>query len=461
MWGKEGPSVFDESKIQKFWKDEPFDEMLPKLRGYISDYVLSLRGTEVPTIYCIWTALFTLASAIKREAWLEWFPDKIYPNLYMILVGPPSISHKTTAIEYATSILQNQINHIENFNFKYIKDLNILKDKATPEAILEQMIPSKKGGGYFNLIDKDGRVILDEKNQPLKYDNTSEVSIIIEELTSSINQTTYAQSLIETLTAIYNTRKTYEWTTIKRDKVTLVNLCTSFIGGTTISALRDSIPKQAKGDGFLSRTILVDMGDKNIRRYKRAMRVPNGPKPEDIEKRLAWIAENITKEYSFSKEADEYYGRWYNNFRDDLENNPSTIGIYGRKGLNVLKVALLISAARYNTTRLVSIEDFQAADELITKTILSTPDILSSIDEDVIHRKISTIRDYIKKSKEVQRRIVMRNHHLTSKEIDIIIDHLYKDGSIKIISPDGLERRTPSGSSKEIYKYVMEEPTIK
>ncbi len=156
------PKPFDESKDPNpFWigkYDDPFD-VFAEPKGFMTDLIYYLRGTEVPSVYTIWTSLVIVSSVVKREAWLEWYPKEFFNNLYVILLGP-SAGKKTTMIEIAIDLVDNYHRSIPDDNFRKMKSITVLKNKATPEAVLQTMKEAARARGVQ---------FRDEDNNPTGY----------------------------------------------------------------------------------------------------------------------------------------------------------------------------------------------------------------------------------------------------------------------------------------------------
>lgn len=450
------PKIFDAANVEKVWPDEYFDDCMPSSRGFVTDYVLSTRGMGVPTIYNVWCSLFCISSAVKREAWLKWYPSRLYANLYIILVGMPGISFKSTAISFVMNILIRVHTHIKNPNLKRVKLLKFIKNKATPEAILDQMIPSKKGGEGFRFVDSEGKELTDSNGKLKdKYYNTSEITLLLSELSAMMNKSSYMETLIGNLLDLYDPQDEYEWNTIKRGKQLMRNLYTNMLGGTTESSLKSSIPKSVLGDGFLSRTIVVPCVEYK-RKYAEPFPIIGGPTQEDLEKSLAWIAENTIGEYSLSKEAKEYNKNWYRSYREEIENFPTNIGLFSRKPIHVLKVAFLLSIQRYNSTSEISLQDMVDSVRIIDETLKHTPLLLKNILSGDYNKNLDHVISILKKHGNTDRRRLLQTSRLSSAQLDAILKELIKREEL-IITRDGIERKKPSRVGKELYRYVSEE----
>jgi len=92
-----------EKKSSTKSKKEP-----PKSRvldgNWLSAYGEYTTESESPDAYHLWTGLSILASATRRNLWLNQGIYLLFPNLYVILVGPPGVA-KSTTIRMGRNIL--------------------------------------------------------------------------------------------------------------------------------------------------------------------------------------------------------------------------------------------------------------------------------------------------------------------------------------------------------------------
>ena len=175
---------------RRLWKPDFYDHLIPREKSFVSDFIYHTRGIMTPTLACIWSALFLLQSVIKREAWLKWYPKSLYPNQYIIIIGGAGRVKKTTAVSIVgLEIINAYRKYIRDRNIYEMKHITIIKDKATPEAMLTAMMPeNKQSNGIYFLRDANGEYMLDDYGKAVQYFPTSEASIIVSELATMLSK---------------------------------------------------------------------------------------------------------------------------------------------------------------------------------------------------------------------------------------------------------------------------------
>jgi hypothetical protein len=456
------PIAYDETKAKdRFWKSDAGDELLPKRKGLITDFVYKHRGKQVSTLFTIWSTLFLLSSAIKREAYLRFGEKKLYTNFYCILVGPAGIAHKTEAINDATEVLEHFGDYITDVNFKIMKGMNIVADKASPEALLESLHPRNKPprdkqGFWF--LDADGKQIINPNTgRPMWYSKTSETAIVAHEFSTLAGQQKYNTGLTDNLLALYECDRPFTWRTVKRGKpIVFRNLHTTLIAGTTLTAFRESLSENVRSAGFLSRSVMVYCPSTPGRRFSRPRIVPGAPDEKELSKRLAWIAEHCVGEFDLTPDADKYYDQWYCKFWDDLENDTQFQGLRSRMHVLVLKVALLLRAQRYEVgPRLIDKQDIKDAILIIKKTWFEALPVMRGFESRDAKPFLGRLEEYIRTRTEVDRNILFRGGKFTAIEIREGITMLCEEGKIEIWKGKEL-KQYPSADGKELYKWIGE-----
>ena len=93
--------------------------------NWIDTYLRFTTFQEAPEKFHLWTALSTIASAVRRSVCLPRGYFNIYPNLYVAIVGPTGIT-KTTSADIGIELLEE------------VKDMELMKGgwKAPIRVIL-------------------------------------------------------------------------------------------------------------------------------------------------------------------------------------------------------------------------------------------------------------------------------------------------------------------------------------
>ena len=75
------------------------------LPDWLDSYLQYTENTESPRSYHEWCGLSVLAGALQRRVYLNMGFETIYPNMFVILIGPSGAARKGVALGIAKSFL--------------------------------------------------------------------------------------------------------------------------------------------------------------------------------------------------------------------------------------------------------------------------------------------------------------------------------------------------------------------
>lgn len=436
----ETPIPFDEHEVKQFWEYEDWDKLLPS-PGFITDFVLATRGLTTPTKFCIWSALFTISSVVRRDAELDWKPLRFFPNLYVFLVGPPCFTGKSTIIDhYIDKLLTSFHKHIKDPIEREKKKIrNKITSSCTPEALIN-------GLARRVIHPRDAKGAM----QDVKIG--SECCIVTGELSTFLGKQQYNAGLIQKLTSLYDCKENDRAITLSRTKDELEDIYVTLIGGMTQSGLENSIAEAALEEGFLSRVIIISQPEPT-RDYSMPLTVEGGPAIEDLQKRLAWISLNAKGIYTPSAKVKRAYDRWYRKFISLYAKGSMPRGCE-RHGKHLLKLAMLIRMNRYKPGTVIEMEDYMTARRMIDALQQDTEEATSMLGAGVTLRAMSVVRKYIKKRGTVARRDIRKSlsaRGILTDTMDAALRELMANGEITVLLK-GKVRRYP-GDIDEHYEW--------
>ena len=97
-----------------------------ELEDWISAYLKYTENTEPPISYHTWTAISLIAGALQRKVYMPWGHDIIYPNMYIVLIGPSGRARKGTAMNIGKDILKDIV-------------ISMTSESITREALIRDM----------------------------------------------------------------------------------------------------------------------------------------------------------------------------------------------------------------------------------------------------------------------------------------------------------------------------------
>jgi len=299
--------------------------------NWLRAYLEYTKESESPDSYHLWTGLSVLASAVRRRVWVDQGIYILYPNMYVILVGPPGRVAKSTTIRLGRRLLLG------------VPEIVFSADSLTREELIRVM-------------GKESWITI----------HSTELSSLIEP--SGIK-------MIQFLTDIYDGDYQWRYSTKGQGKDTLEAPILNILAGTTPSYIADGMPEDVIGHGFTSRVIFV---------YEEDTRFDN-PKPKPPPKALvdALIEDlnTISKlegKFEYGEGAWEFYDKYYRTLRHNIPEDHRIEGFHWRKRAHVLKLAMLLSVSESDDL-IIRKTDFETAVDLLESIEPSMPKTFSAV----------------------------------------------------------------------------------
>ena len=301
--------------------------------NFIEDYLDYYEGTEPPYLFRRWAAIAGISALLGRNSWVQFGHDKLYPNLYMMLVGE-SGSRKSTAIKNIKSLLQE-------VGYKKIAASKTTKEKflLDLEAGMDMMDDAED---YLDVTKNLG-----DKNPTMKALFGVEVStepaeclIAADEFNTFMGHSNV--EFIDLLTELYDFEGIYD-SRIKNGRSVRVPYPTIVLfGGNTNVGISMSFPTEVIGQGFFSRLLLIFSEPSGRRVHRPPPR--NEDKHREILEKLLKIKATISGEFTINRSADKALETIYNEWKDLDDVRFKSYST--RRYTHLLKLCMVCAAAR-------------------------------------------------------------------------------------------------------------------
>lgn len=368
--------------------------MARELSGsWLDHYLDYTENSESPISYHTWCGLSVIAGALQRRVYLRWGLGRIvYPNLYVVLVGPSGRTRKGVAIGIAKDFL------------KKVPGVIVTPESSTGQQAMTLVM--KRASNTFN-DPTDGKV---------KFHCA--VTAFSEELSVFLGQGNI--QYLASLTDWYDSKDEWEYESVGRGKDMLTGLCLNLVGGTAPDWIQSMIPMEALGGGFTSRIIFI------VEEVKRRIIPEYIPTPEQdrIEGILLRDLERIGQlagEITLTPEARELYIAWYIEQDVALSKDKPAIkdarfaGYCERRATHLQKLCILCSAARGDDL-LITAEDFHQAVRLLLGAEINMHKTFGGLGKSRISNQSNDIINYIQKVGITTRSLLLQQFH---RDIDV------------------------------------------
>lgn len=319
--------------------------MSREISDWLTAYIKYTENSEPPLSYHTWCGISLIAGALQRKVRLEWGFEILYPNFYIVLVGPSGRARKGVALGIAKALITE------------VPGISVCPEAASREAIIGAM--KRAITNYQDPSDSNIKLHVS-------------LTAFSEELSVFLGQNDI--KFLATLTDWYDAKDKWDYETISRGKDSLQGVCFNMLGATAPDWLQSMLPQEAVGGGFTSRVIFVveDRKGKTVPKHQLT--------PDEIALRKALLRDlerisQLAGLFSFTEVGERAYTDWYSE-QDRLlargeaaVEDPRFAGYCERRATHLRKLMMVMSASRSDEL-VIDEQDFKRATQVLRSTEL-------------------------------------------------------------------------------------------
>lgn len=413
----------------KKWRGETAPFNMPILVGddveensFISEYKSwANEATDAPEQYHELSCFVALSAIISNGLSLQiTFTDNFRPNLWGLLLGPTTISRKTTAMDMAMNIITD------------LEPGLILASDGSAEGILSG---------------------LSERPSQVSIFYRDEVSALFD----SINRRDYLAGFPETLTKLYDVPRVLS-RRLRKETITVIEPYFIFFGGGIRDKVYGLLDDNYISSGFIPRFLVVssENDSSKVRPFGPPTTVSSNKK-DALVNRFADLKEQYSVKVPIKigtqvDYIDRQVRAWMKEeawqFSNDVERllveaaeksqwAELAVPVFTRMTFNMIKMGMLVAAARKpidDSNRIeVEISDLKQAAFYIQKWGRWMIELIMSSGKSAQEQQYDAALLYIKSSPNgVTQSELMRRFHLISKQMRELRDTLYDRGLIDV-----------------------------
>lgn len=367
-----------------------------RLNDWIASYLQYTKYSESDDKFHFWTAVATIAGALRRKVWIDQGYFQWTPNFYIVFVAPPGIVAKSTTINIGIRLLRQ------------IPDIAFGPDAVTWQALTESLANSTE-----EVVDPDTG----------EYLPMSCITIASSEFGTFLNPSD--REMVDVMVSLWDGQiGTWEKATKTQGSETIVNPWINMIACTTPAWIAQNFPEYMIGGGFTSRTVFV-YGD----RKRNLVAYPGLKLPKahfKLEDNLVHDLEQISKvvgQMQMSPDAVAWGEEWYEkHYNDNLAHSIEdlkTAGYKARKQTHIHKLAIILSLAR-DDELIITQDDLFRANNLITQLEQEMPKVFSLVGRSASARATEEVLAIVSRHKALDKVVLFKELHktLSAQEID-------------------------------------------
>ena len=309
-----------------------------ELPDWLDAYLEYTTSSEPPTSYHIWCGLAVIAGALQRRVYLQQGLERtIYPNLYVILVGPSGRTRKGVALGIAKELLER------------VSTVSIAPESSSGREAL--ILAMKRASSTFT----------DPTDGKIKYHCA--LSAFSEELSVFLGQGDI--KFLANLTDWFDSKDNWAYETIGRGRDAIQGVCFNMVGGTAPEWIQSMLPREAIGGGYTARVIFI------VEEWKK--KISPDHTLTDHENLLYGALERDLNRinllcglFTFEPAAKQAYIDWYVNEDAKMRQGYAPVSDHRfaayceRRTTHIRKVMMLLSASRGDSL-VIEKQDFDRA----------------------------------------------------------------------------------------------------
>ena len=362
---------------------------------WIDSYMQFVDNSEPPILYKKWIAISVLAGALQRKCWMDWGYIRLYPNMYIVLVGPSGKCRKGTAM---------------GPGMDFLKGLGV---KMAAESITREALIRELKNSTSNNISQDGRIVLDHCS----------LTIYSQELTVFLGYNN--QALMSDLADWYDCRESWTYRTKSSGTDEIKGVYVNLIGATTPELIQSTLPRDAVGGGLTSRIIFIFEDQKHKTISFPFLSRADLEMKETLQRRLEEIHMR-SGQFRFTEPFMERWGAWYPT-QDKNTIVPANyfFGYIERRPTHMFKLCMIMSASARDDMVITEVE-FDRALDLLVETERKMEGTFRGVGQHQYAAVTERIIQFIRKRGPVQIDEILRTFYsdVDSKALTGILDSL-------------------------------------
>ena len=312
-----------------------------ELPDFLDGYLTYVQNSEPSKTFHTWAGISLLAGALQRKVKLVWGFEHLYPNLYVILVGPAGKARKGVALGIAKNLLLN------------IPGVSVAAESCTRESMILAM--KRAISNYED--PTTGKVKIH-----------CSLTSFSEELSVLLGQSDV--KLLANLCDWYDSKSVWTYETVGRGRDSLEGLCFNLLGATAPEWIQSMLPTEAIGGGFTSRCIFIVEENKGKIVPKHQLTSEETDLEHILERDLEKISQ-LKGQFTFSSDGSKCYEEWYTeqehliSIGQPAVEDPRFAAYCERRATHIRKLAMILSASKRDDL-VIDHNDFHRAVEILT-----------------------------------------------------------------------------------------------
>lgn len=359
-----------------------------------------------PDEYHIWTAMNTIAGALRRKVFFNFEYFQLYPNLYTILVGPPGRCKKSTAMRIGRKFLSQ------------VPGINFSTDSTSRERLIQDLSQAYADGH-------------------------SSMTAYSSEFASLL--TTSGMDMVVFLIDIHDSPDEWAHKTKMGGTNKIRAPWLNLLGATTPDWIARSLPLDTVGIGLTSRIIFIYQDTPRVRPAFPEMSAAQIALGELLIKDLTRIS-LISGQYILEPAAKKFYEEWDSkNQTDRAIIDQRLSGYYERKPMHLIKAAMIVAASQRDETVLTE-ADIKTALKMLDDAEPAMAKTFAAVGKNPLNLDLENTTGAIRTSPGIEYHDLLKmfKHSVRKEEMDEVLTTLQMIRAIRVVQDKGGPKYYPA-----------------
>jgi len=320
--------------------------MSRRVPNWIEGYLNVTYNTEPRETYRRWVGISTAAAVLQRKCWLEWGNLTFYPNLFVVLVGPPA-ARKGTAMA----------------DGKYFLDrlgIRTAADETSRQALVRALQASHSTSQSTSGI----------------VSHHCSLTVFSTELTVFMGYDD--KDMLAALCDLFDCKDRFLKDTVGRGEEEVPNVWVNLLGATTPAQLQASVPSGFVGSGFTSRIVFVYEDEKARTVIKPDLSPAQRSLREDLLVDLDQM-HSLCGPFSTDQDFENLYTVWRMQAEESCPFTDPRLEYYAqRRPLHLFKLCMIHCAARTDSM-LITREDLEKSISVLEEAEQKMPTVFAGL----------------------------------------------------------------------------------
>ena len=319
-------------------------------QDWIESWEAFTENLSSPSLFRRWAGISVIAGALERKVWVRTMGSNVYPNMYVVLVAPPGVG-------------KSEVTWRVRELWTGLEDHHVASSSVTKASLIDELAAAVRR--HVLTSPKPGQNPVDSFNSLLLCSN--ELGVLIP---------SYENDFMNTLTDLWDGKGYSESRRTKKTEHNIKKPYLNFLAACTPSYLMHVLPEGAWDQGFLSRTMLIYSGERQLRSLFAETEFDKNEWGR-LQSSLESIG-GLYGEMGWSKGAAEMIDNFHMTEGNPAPDHPKLLSYNIRRTVHLIKLCMVSSVSRSDELTIRE-EDFERAHGWLYEAEMYMPDIFKAM----------------------------------------------------------------------------------